>query len=165
MWFVGSFVSHVDRVLCHSSHLLVARAINTRVEPPPRLVLPTGLRYGFPSGRLIRRPAHSSRPLVAMSSAIQRLTVETMSVFTDESHAEAFREVGLEHLIGGETKLEFTTLGRSKRVESVCIIVGEPEARRFDIDVLLAFDLLASVPEFHNHDTRSGIDLNATLEF
>jgi hypothetical protein len=130
VWFVGSFVSHVDRVLCHSSHLLVARAINTRVEPPPRLVLPTGLRYGFPSGRLIRRPAHSSRPLVAMSSAIQRLTVETMSVFTNESHAEAFREVGLEHLIGGETKLEFTTLGRSKRVESVCIIVGEPEARR-----------------------------------
>ena len=31
-------------------HLLVARAINTRVESPPRLVLLTGRRYGFPSG-------------------------------------------------------------------------------------------------------------------
>ena len=31
-------------------HLLVARAINARVESPPRLVLLTGRRYGFPSG-------------------------------------------------------------------------------------------------------------------
>ena len=67
-------------------------------------------------------------------------------------------------MIGAETRLEFTTLGRSKLVESACIIVGEPEAR-IDLDVLLAFDLLASVPEFQNHDTQSGIDLNATLEF
>ena len=112
----------------------------------------------------LRRRRRSSRSLVEMPPEMKRLTVESISVLTDESHAEAFREVGLEHMIGAETRLEFTTLGRSKLVESACIIVGEPEAR-IDLDVLLAFDLLASVPEFQNHDTQSGIDLNATLEF
>ena len=77
----------------------------------------------------LRRRRRSSRSLVDMPPAMKRLTVESMSVRTDESHAEAFREVGLEHMIGAETRLEFTTLGRSKLVESACIIVGEPERR------------------------------------
>ena len=77
----------------------------------------------------LRRGGRSSRSLVEMPPAMKRLTVESISVLTDESHAEAFREVGLEHMIGAETRLEFTTLGRSKLVESACIIVGEPERR------------------------------------
>ena len=51
-----------------------------------------------------------------------------MSVMTNESHAEAFAEVGLEHFVGGDIMLEFTTVGRTKQVESVRALVGEPPA-------------------------------------
>ena len=98
-----------------------------------------------------------------MSSSAKRLTIESMSVMTNESHAEAFAEVGLEHFVGGDIMLEFTTVGRTKRVESVRALVGEPPAW-IEINVLAALDLLDNVPEFHNHATRSGIDANATLK-
>ena len=98
-----------------------------------------------------------------MSSSAMRLTIESMSVMTNESHAEAFAEVGLEHFVGGDIMLEFTTVGRTKRVESARALVGEPPAW-IEINVLVALDLLDNVPEFHNHATRSGIDANATLK-
>ena len=98
-----------------------------------------------------------------MSSSAKRLTIESMSVMTNESHAEAFAEVELEHFVGGDIMLEFTTVGRTKQVESVRALVGEPPAW-IEINVLAALDLLDNVPEFHNHATRSGIDANATLK-
>lgn len=98
-----------------------------------------------------------------MTSSAKRLTIESMSVLTNESHAEAFAEVLLEHLVGADIMLEFTTLGRTKQVESVRALVGEPPAW-IEINVLSALDLLDNVPEFHNHATRSGIDANATLK-
>jgi hypothetical protein len=97
-----------------------------------------------------------------MSSSAKRLTIESMSVLTNESHAESFAEVGLKHWIGSDIMIEFTTLGRTKQVESARALVGEPPAW-IEIDVLSALDLLDNVPEFHNHATRSGIDPNATL--
>ena len=43
------------------------------------------------------------------------------------------------------------------------VVVGDPPAR-IEINVLTgALDLLDNVPEFHTHDTRSGIDPNATM--
>ena len=98
-----------------------------------------------------------------MSSSAKRLTIESMSVLTNESHAEAFAEVRLKHWIGSDIMLEFTTLGRTKQVESARALVGEPPAW-IEINVLSALDLLDNVPEFHNHATRSGIDANATLK-
>ena len=97
-----------------------------------------------------------------MSSSAKRLTIESMSVLTNESHTESFAEVKLEHWIGSDIMIEFTTLGRTKQVESARALVGEPPAW-IEIDVLSALDLLDNVPEFHNHATRSGIDPNATL--
>ena len=58
----------------------------------------------------------SSRSLVEMSSSAKRLTLETMAVLLNESHAEALAEAGLEHMIGADVTLELITLGRSKHL-------------------------------------------------
>jgi predicted TIM-barrel enzyme len=73
----------------------------------------------------------SSRSLVEMSSSAKRLTLETMAVLLNESHAEALAEAGLEHMIGADVTMELTTLGRrSYRVTSDVRVA--PDARFYD---------------------------------
>ena len=97
-----------------------------------------------------------------MPSSAKHLTLETMAVLLNESHAEALAEAGIEHMMGADVTLVLVTLGRSKQLVEAYVVVGDPPAH-IDINVLTALDLLDNVPEFHNHETRSGIDPNATM--
>ena len=52
--------------------------------------------------RLFRRRRRSGRSVVELSSSAKRLTIESMAVLLNESHAEALKEAGLEHMIAGQ---------------------------------------------------------------
>ena len=87
-----------------------------------------------------------------------------MTVDPDETNAEAFAAVGLFPPVGLEVTLLFTTIDRKKIIESVHALFGdEPEQTEIAVDAGLY--LLEHVPDFHNNETRSGIDVNATLAF
>ena len=101
--------------------------------------------------------------MVEMPSSAKHLTLESMAVLLNESHAEALAEAGIESMMGADVNLVLVTLGRSKQLVEAYVAVGDPLAH-IEINVLTALDLLDNVPEFHNHDTRSGIDPNATMK-
>ena len=98
-----------------------------------------------------------------MPSSAKHLTLESMAVLLNESHAEALAEAGIESMMGADVTLVLVTLGRSKQLVESYIVVGDPPAN-IEINVLKALDLLDNVPEFHNHETRTGIDPNATMK-
>jgi hypothetical protein len=87
-----------------------------------------------------------------------------MTVDPDESNAEAFAAVGLVPPVGKEVTLILTTIGRKKIVESVHVLFGD-EPDLTEIAVNAGLYLLEHVPDFNNNETRSGIDVNATLAF
>ena len=98
-----------------------------------------------------------------MPSSAKHLTLESMAVLLNESHAEALAEAGIESMMGADVNLVLVTLGRSKQLVEAYVAVGDPLAH-IEINVLTALDLLDNVPEFHNHETRTGIDPNATMK-
>ena len=98
-----------------------------------------------------------------MPSSAKHLTLESMAVLLNESHREALAEAEIENMMGADVTLVLVTLGRSKQLVEAYVAVGDPLAH-IEINVLTALDLLDNVPEFHNHDTRSGIDPNATMK-
>ena len=87
-----------------------------------------------------------------------------MTVDPDESNAEAFAAVGLIPPVGKEVTLILTTIGRKKIIESVHALFGD-EPDLTEIAVNAGLYLLEHVPDFNNNETRSGIDVNATLAF
>ena len=66
-------------------------------------------------------------------------------------------------MTGADVTLVLVTLGRSKQLVEAYVAVGDPLAH-IEINVLTALDLLDNVPEFHNHETRTGIDPIATMK-
>jgi hypothetical protein len=87
-----------------------------------------------------------------------------MTVDPDESNAEAFAAVGLFPPVGKEVTLILTTINRKKIIESVHALFGD-EPDLTEITVNAGLYLLEHVPDFNNNETRSGIDVNATLAF
>ena len=99
-----------------------------------------------------------------MERSEARVTIQSMTVDPDESNAEAFAAVGLFPPVGLEVTLLFTTIGRKKTIESVHALFGD-EPDQTEISVHAGLYLLEHVPDFSNNETRSGIDVNATLAF
>ncbi|KOO29435.1 hypothetical protein Ctob_012988 [Chrysochromulina tobinii] len=99
-----------------------------------------------------------------MDRSARRVTIQSMTVDPDESNAEAFAAVGLIPPVGKEVTLILTTIGRKKIIESVHALFGD-EPDLTEIAVNAGLYLLEHVPEFNNNETRSGIDVNATLAF
>ena len=87
-----------------------------------------------------------------------------MTVDPDGPNAEAFAAVGLSPPVDKEVTLIFTTIGRKKIIESVHALFGD-EPDTTEIAVNAGLYLLEHVPDFNNNETRSGIDVNATLAF
>jgi hypothetical protein len=99
-----------------------------------------------------------------MDRSARRVTIQSMTVDPDESNAEAFAAVGLIPPVGKEVTLILTTIGRKKIIESVHALFGD-EPDLTEIAVNAGLYLLEHVPDFNNNETRSGIDVNATLAF
>ena len=99
-----------------------------------------------------------------MERSEARVTIQSMTVDPDETNAEAFAAVGLFPPVGLEVTLLFTTIGRKKTIESVHALFGD-EPDQTEISVNAGLYLLEHVPDFSNNETRSGIDVNATLAF
>jgi hypothetical protein len=87
-----------------------------------------------------------------------------MTVEPNISNAEAFAAAGLVPPDGEEVTLVFTTIGRKKVIESVYALYGD-KPEQTEITVRAGLYLLEHVPDFANHETRSGIEVNASLAF
>ena len=121
-------------------------------------------RTAASAARLVRRRELCSRPLVAMERSTARATIQSMTVEPNLSNAEAFAAAGLDPPDGEEITLVFTTIGRKKIIESVYVLYGD-KPEQTEITVHAGLYLLEHVPDFANHETRSGIEVNASLAF